>query len=217
MQYRIQCSTIIRSILQCKNKLTLFVHKHCLYSSVSGGHVTAALLGKCRCTAAASFFWPTILNLTTQEKVPTIKSETQTKKLAAALHRDLPRRTTARWPSETECWRVSVVNVQRIFVSRSISINVRQFRILCEAFSSEGTCAEQLTSLVECQSFVQTIIFFLQCRGRHLPVGTELGRALSSISDFMVWSILLLFLKLQMYSLRFVADNQCSSLKLDIG
>ena len=43
----------------------------------------------------------TLLNLPTQEKVPIIKSETRTNKLAAAVHQDLPRRTAVKWPSET--------------------------------------------------------------------------------------------------------------------
>ena len=34
----------------------------------------------------------TLLNLPTQEKIPIIKSDTGTNKLAAALHQDLPRR-----------------------------------------------------------------------------------------------------------------------------
>ena len=54
-----------------------------------------------------------------------------------------------------KCWRVSVVNIRRVFLSRSISVFIRQFRILQEAFSSVGACSEQLTSLVQCRSFVQ--------------------------------------------------------------
>ena len=68
-----------------------------------------------------------------------------------------------------------------------------------------GICRKQLTSLVECRSFVQNINSFCKPEGGALP----------SISHFIVWSILLFF-KFQMCALRVVVDNLFSSLKLDI-
>ena len=83
--------------------------------------------------------------------------------------------------------RVSVVNIRRVFLSRSISVFIRQFRILQEAFSSVGACAEQFTSLFQCRSFEQNVSSF-----RNADVASSTVRlCINLINDLLVMPTLI--------------------------